>query len=87
MLSKSTARFDRTDKFEAYRYLNSFEEYILVSQNEPYVEHFYKNTLGEWVEGVKLKSLDAVLTLKNLPFQLPLKKIYQRVDFTEEEDS
>lgn len=86
VLSKSTERFDRRDKFESYRHLDSFEEYILVSQNEPYVEHFYKNQNGEWVVGVKLSNLDSILVLKNLPFSLPLKKIYQRVDFTEEED-
>ena len=86
VLSNSTERFDRTDKFESYRHLDSFEEYILVSQNQPYVEHFYKNQNGEWIIGAKLDQLDAVLTLKNLPFQLSLKKIYQRVIFEEVEE-
>lgn len=86
VLSKDTERFDRTDKFECYRELESFEEYILVSQNQPYVEQFYKNKAGEWVVGNKLNSLDAVLTLKNFPFQLPLNKIYQRVNFEEIEE-
>ena len=83
VLSKSTARFDRNGKFESYRNLDSFEEYILVSQKEVCVEHFYKNKNGDWIEGAKLESLDAVLVLKNLPFQVPLKKIYQRVNFDE----
>ncbi len=86
VLSKSTERFDRTDKFESYRHIDSLEEYILVSQNQPYVEQFYKNKDGEWVVGSKLNSLDAVLTLKNLPFQLPLNKIYQRVNFEDLEE-
>lgn len=86
VLSKSTERFDRTDKFESYRELESLEEYILVSQNQPYVEQFYKNKAGEWVVGSKLNNLDAVLSLKNLPFQLPLSKIYQRVNFEEKEE-
>ncbi len=86
VLSKSTERFDRTDKFESYRELESLSEYILVSQNQPYVEQFYKNSVGEWVVGSKLNNLDAVLTLKNLPFQLPLNKIYQRVNFEEIEE-
>ena len=86
VLSKSTELFDRTDKFESYRELDSLNEYILVSQNQPYVEQFYKNSAGEWVVGHKLNSLDAILTLKNLPFQLPLNKIYQRVNFEEKEE-
>ena len=86
VLSKSTGRFDRNGKFESYRNLDSFEEYILVSQNEPCVEHFYKNNTGEWIEAAKLKSLDDVLILKNLPFQVPLSKIYQRVNFEEVEE-
>ena len=86
VLSKSTQRFDRNGKFESYRNLDSFEEYILVAQNEPCVEHFYKNNKGEWIEATKLKSLDDVLILKNLPFQVPLSKIYQRVNFEEVEE-
>jgi Uma2 family endonuclease len=38
VLSEATERYDRDGKFEAYRRLSSFEEYILVSQTERRIE-------------------------------------------------
>ncbi len=38
VLSQSTERLDRSDKFYAHRKLPSLEEYILVAQDEPRVE-------------------------------------------------
>ena len=38
VLSASTDRYDRDGKFEAYKKLPSFEQYVLVSQDEPHIE-------------------------------------------------
>jgi Uma2 family endonuclease len=38
VLSESTERYDRDGKFEAYKQLPSFEEYVLVSQDERRIE-------------------------------------------------
>jgi Uma2 family endonuclease len=40
VLSESTERYDREEKFAYYRRLRSLEEYVLVSQDEPLVEVF-----------------------------------------------
>ena len=40
VLSPATERYDRDGKFAAYRLLPSFEEYVLVAQDEPRVEVF-----------------------------------------------
>lgn len=40
VLSPATERYDRDGKFAAYRHLPSFEEYVLVSQDEPRIEVF-----------------------------------------------
>jgi Uma2 family endonuclease len=42
VLSDSTALYDRQGKFQAYQTIETFREYILVSQNEVMVEVFYK---------------------------------------------
>jgi Uma2 family endonuclease len=42
VLSPSTEGYDRGDKFRKYRSLPSFCEYLLVSQTEPYIEHYHK---------------------------------------------
>jgi Uma2 family endonuclease len=40
VLSDSTKNYDRIEKFEFYRTLPSFEEYILIDQYRVHVEHF-----------------------------------------------
>ena len=42
VLSPSTEGYDRGDKFRKYRSLPGFCEYLLVSQTEPYIEHYHK---------------------------------------------
>jgi Uma2 family endonuclease len=40
VLSSSTERYDREEKFGHYRHLSSLKEYVLVSQDEPLIEVF-----------------------------------------------
>ena len=42
VLSKSTERYDRGDKFHKYCYLTSFKEYVLIDQYKPVVDILYK---------------------------------------------
>ena len=39
VLSKSTEAYDRTRKFEHYRTLESLTDYLLISQDAPWIEH------------------------------------------------
>ena len=44
VLSKSTSRYDRGDKFHLYRKLSSFKEYVLIEQEKHIVDvHFKPN--------------------------------------------
>lgn len=79
VLSDGTESFDRTDKFESYKQIESLKEYILVSQYERQVEHFYKNAKGEWITGKIYKSGE--LPLISIPYTLPLKQIYHGMAF------
>jgi Uma2 family endonuclease len=79
VLSDETESFDRTDKFESYKKIASLKEYILVSQYQRRLEHFYRNSQGEWVTGKIYKSGE--LPLKSIPYSLPLKFIYHRMSF------
>ncbi len=79
VLSDSTKNFDRTDKFESYKQIESLQEYILVSQYERYVEHRYRNSDGEWIKGKVYKN--GVLPLLSIPYSLPLKQIYDGMPF------
>jgi Uma2 family endonuclease len=79
VFSVETENFDRTEKFESYKQIKSLKEYILVSQYERYVEHFYKNTKGEWITGKVYKTGE--LPLFSIPYKLPLKQIYHGMAF------
>ncbi len=46
VLSPSTADYDRENKFRMYRSISSFREYLLIEQNEPFVERYIKQSQG-----------------------------------------
>jgi Uma2 family endonuclease len=79
VLSDSTGNFDRGDKFESYKQIESLKEYILVSQYERRIEHFYKNADDKWITGKVYKQ--GVLPLLSIPYSLPLKQIYHNMPF------
>ena len=49
VLSKSTKNYDRGEKFEQYRKIESFVECLLIAQDRPHVEHNTKQADGTWV--------------------------------------
>jgi Uma2 family endonuclease len=48
VLSKSTEAHDRGQKFAYYRQIESLKEYVLLSQSEPRIESFFRQSDGEW---------------------------------------
>ncbi len=49
VLSKSTEKYDRTGKFDLYRTLPSFKEYMLVSQEYKHVSVYTKQPDNTWI--------------------------------------
>lgn len=81
VLSDSTEGYDRGKKFENYRQIPSFQEYLLVSQKEPRVEQFIRQANGEWIlkEAV---GLEAEVKLRSLGIALRLAEVFAKVKFT-----
>ncbi len=79
VLSDSTEKFDRGDKFKSYRNIPTFTEYILISQDGKNIEQFYKNEKGKWEIGEEVS--EGILTLKTLPFELSIEEVYFNVEF------
>ena len=44
VLSPSTVRYDRVEKSAHYRKLDSLQEYLLVAQDRPHVEHYARQS-------------------------------------------
>jgi Uma2 family endonuclease len=49
VLSPSTESYDRGKKFELYRTIASFREYLVIHQDRRYVEHHSKQDDGSWL--------------------------------------
>lgn len=76
VLSESTERVDKREKFFAYTSIGSLEEYVLVSQADREVTVFRRAT--DW-RAEKFAGLDATLTLASLGITLALASIYEGV--------
>jgi Uma2 family endonuclease len=79
VLSNSTKNYDKGEKFDYYRTIPEFKEYILVEQYQPYVAQ-YKKTNEGWLL-TEYESLDSVLTMYAIALQIPISEIYDLVDF------
>lgn len=82
VLSQSTKDYDRGNKFEYYRTLPSFQEYLLVSQFKVHVEHFIKTSTNQWLLS-EYAQLEAKLELNTIPVVITLADIYDEVNFEE----
>lgn len=75
VLSPSTERYDRTEKFVRYMRCATLEVYILVSQNEQHIE-VYRRSSG-WKQ--ERFSASQTINLEQLNLELPVELIYEGV--------
>ncbi|WP_377474235.1 MAG: Uma2 family endonuclease [Microcoleus anatoxicus] len=82
VLSPSTEKFDRGDKFEDYQQLESLEEYVLISQDEMRVEcrRRVKDGAGERWETVVYGAGDLVM-LQSIDLEVAIAELYRGVNF------
>jgi Uma2 family endonuclease len=84
VLSDSTEAYDRGGKFAHYRALESLTDYLLVAQDQPRIEHFRRQTDGQWLYSVA-DGLDAQVEIATIGCVLHLAEVYERVAFVERE--
>ena len=86
VLSPSTADYDRTTKFLRYRMGNeTLTDYILVTQERCFVEHYNKQADGSWIYH-SLNELSDILRIETINCELSLEEIYDRVELLPEEE-
>jgi Uma2 family endonuclease len=80
VLSDSTETYDRGDKFDNYKTLPSFKEYVLVAQNEPLVDVYYRENpnVNEW-QFTRFEGLNTQVELHSIGCILSMKDIYRRI--------
>ncbi len=81
VLSPSTENYDRTTKFMSLRMGNeTLTDYILVSQEMLFVEHFTRQDDGDW-RYRSYSSLEDSFEIESVECKLSLAEIYDRVEF------
>jgi len=80
VLSKSTQAYDREGKFNAYRTIPSFQEYLLVDQTRIHVEQsFITGKKQGWFR--EYDEEDEAIALAAVSFQISLNDLYSKVKF------
>jgi Uma2 family endonuclease len=85
ILSKSTKDYDRGEKFEHYRSIESFTDYVLVAQDKFHVEHFAKQADGSWLLK-ETNNLEDSIKIDSINCGLKLMDIYANYDFVDQEN-
>ncbi|MEA5534678.1 Uma2 family endonuclease [Crocosphaera sp. XPORK-15E] len=80
VLSKSTKGYDRGDKFQYYRSLPTFQEYILIEQYSYSVDQYVKKSENEWSLNFYTGE-NAILKFASVEWEISLQDLYKRVNF------
>ena len=82
VLSPSTEAFDRGKKLNHYRRIESLQEYLLISQDEPRIQRYLRNADNTWTL-TDAADLAESLHLPSLGIDLSLSEVYAKVDFSQ----
>lgn len=82
VLSESTQHFDRVAKFQRYqKHLPTLRDYVLVSQTEPLIEHYHRDSDTAVWQYVSISELKDAVRLPSIKCRLRLAEVYSRVTF------
>jgi Uma2 family endonuclease len=83
VLSKSTRRYDRGQKFAAYRTIPSLKEYLIVEQSKIHIEQYVRQPDEQWTL-TAFNDAQTMLKLPSLSIELRVADIYENVELGEE---
>jgi Uma2 family endonuclease len=78
VLSESTSDYDKGGKFDRYRSIDSFSEYVLIEQSKVEVSVYSRLENNHWDLRI-FNSINDVITLKSVDCEIQLKDIYEDV--------
>lgn len=77
VLSDTTERYDRGDKFASYATIPSFSDYVLASQHRVRVEHFQRQADGSWI--FRALGPGETLVLASIGCEIAVDRLYLKV--------
>ena len=79
VLSKSTRGYDKGEKFMHYRTIPSFKEYMLIEQDEPKVEIWFRAEENTW-KITTITGNNALIQLDSIGISISMSDIYENID-------
>ena len=73
-------RIDALQKAEEYRQMASVQEYVLIAQDSPHIQRYYRQDDINWLF-TELIGLDKQLTLKSIDCVLMFSEVFRRIEF------
>ena len=80
VLSDSTRGYDCGEKFEAYRTIPTFVEYLLLEQDRVGVIHYVKQSANQWLM-MEYSQVQDVFNLQTVELSVGLADLYDKVEF------
>lgn len=77
VLSPSTAKRDKGEKWRDYQTLSSLREYVLVSQDSMDVRVFRRDESGEWRQSIYTDGM--TIPLASVDLAIPIEQVYEEV--------
>jgi Uma2 family endonuclease len=81
VLSKSTQKEDRTTKFDRYKEISSFQTYVVIAQKQVLIECYTRQPDNSRQKEI-YNDLAQSLKLPVVNVEIPLSRIYNKVDFS-----
>lgn len=78
--STSTESYDKSSKFDFYRSIPTFEEYILIDQKSYKITQWTRLDDGRWILADH-HGEEQILKLESIDFEISFKDLYKRVVF------
>jgi Uma2 family endonuclease len=78
VLSKGTRKYDRTTKFEEYKTLDSFKEYVLIDPKKCHIQTRFREERNLWRE-TDYEDKNDIILLNSLQISIPIVDIYDNI--------
>jgi len=83
VLSKSTAEYDRGDKFHLYRQIPTFKEYVIIEQKKHVVDVHYKHDNSDLWKITRYEGLDKIVKFQSVGIEITMEELYYRTNLEE----
>jgi Uma2 family endonuclease len=78
VLSPSTEQYDRGTKAQYYRSIPSLQEYLLIAQEDRYIEHFVRYSEHQWLLS-EITDDQGSVYLASIEYTIQLDEVYEKI--------